>query len=141
MNSEDIAALYSRIAELTRIVEDNKRAAEASRYNGWKNYPTWCVNQWLSDDEGLYRYVTEMVSEIASQTESTSDFWTLSESHKYGTADAIKEFVTSTDEYGGILPDLGATFAADLLDFALDCVDWNRIAEAWLETAAETATS
>lgn len=32
------------------------------------------------------------------------------------------------------MPDLGASFAADLLGFALDQVDWREIANAWLET-------
>lgn len=30
------------------------QAVEDTTYNGWKNYPTWCVNLWLSNDEGLY---------------------------------------------------------------------------------------
>jgi hypothetical protein len=30
-------------------------------YNGWTNYPTWCVNLWLSNDEGLYRATVELV--------------------------------------------------------------------------------
>ena len=26
---------------------------EPEGYNGWRNYPTWAVNLWLSNDEGL----------------------------------------------------------------------------------------
>jgi len=42
-------------------------------------------------------------------------------------ADAIRSFVRDD-----LAPDLGASFAADLLGYALDQVDWFEIADAWL---------
>ena len=42
-----------------------------------------------------------------------------------------KEFVTDPDN--GLIPDLGATLAADLLNAALSEVDWREIAENMLE--------
>lgn len=110
--------------------EGNKTMTETT-YNGWKNYPTWAVNLWLSNDEGLYNATREMVAEVASATESTSEYWTLEESHRFNTADVLKTWVV--DE---LAPDLGATFAADLLGYALELVDWHEIANAWLEEAS-----
>lgn len=99
-------------------------------YNGWKNYPTWAVNLWLSNDEGLYNATREIVSEIATEWEPRSDLVTLRESHEFYVAAALKEWVTDD-----LAPDLGASFAADLLGYALDSVDWHEIAKAWLGDA------
>ena len=30
-----------------------------TEYNGWTNYPTWAVNLWLCNDEGLDATLTE----------------------------------------------------------------------------------
>jgi hypothetical protein len=95
-------------------------------YNGWKNYPTWNVNLWLSNDEGLYNATRELVRDaIDNGEESTA---------RVDTADHIRHFVR--DE---LAPDLGASFAADLLGYSLDCVDWFEIADAWLEDAVVDA--
>lgn len=89
-------------------------------YNGWKNYPTWAVNLWLSNDEGLYRQTVGMVAGIKSSFPA--------EMVRVETADAIRDYVKDD-----LTPDLGASFAADLLGYALDTVDWFEIADAWLE--------
>lgn len=97
-------------------------------YNGWANYPTWCVNLWLSNDEGLYRETLDRAQEIRGETESRSEYWSLEESHRFALADDLKAWVV--DE---LAPDLGAMFAADLLGYALGQVDWQEIADSWLE--------
>jgi len=91
-------------------------------YNGWANYPTWCVNLWLGNDEGLYREASERASEWRRTTAAP----------RLPLADDLKSWVR--DE---LAPDLGASFAADLLGYALDQVDWLEIADAWLEAVAE----
>jgi len=95
-------------------------------YNGWSNYPTWAVNLWLSNDEPLYCEAIVRTRGVLSEKESRSEYWTLEQSHRYTLADNLKAWVTDD-----LAPDLGATFAADLLGYALDCVDWNEIAGAW----------
>ena len=92
---------------------------EDQTYNGWKNYPTWAVNLWLSNDEGLAADVQNIIVEIGADDEDNT--------RRVDVADAIKDFVNE------ITPDLGASFAADLLGYALDSVDWFEIADAWLE--------
>lgn len=99
-------------------------------YNGWKNYPTWAVNLWLSNEEPLYREALERTREIVSAKESTSEYWTLAESHRFNTADMLKEWVEEMAE--NLLP---ASMASDLLGYALGEVDWHEIADAWIEMA------
>jgi hypothetical protein len=91
-------------------------------YNGWKNYPTWAVNLWLANDEGLYHEAVERVSAWRAVTESP----------RVAIADEFKNWVTED-----LAPDLGASFAADLLGWALDQVDWFELADAWLESVGE----
>ena len=94
---------------------------EDASYNGWANYPTWCVNLWLSNDEGLYN---EALARARSPLAAPGD--------RIAVADEFKTWVR--DE---LAPDLGASFAADLLGYALDQVDWFEIAVAWLEMVGE----
>jgi len=84
-------------------------------YNGWSNYPTWAVNLWLANDEGLYNETRYRVGATMNEGRAA-------------VADAIKGYVVDD-----LAPDLGASFAADLLGYALDEIDWNEIADAWLE--------
>jgi hypothetical protein len=108
------------------------RFQTVERHNGWANYPTWAVNLWLSNDEPLYRQTleaAEAIKQTAKFDENTkSGIWTEDETAKYRLADHLKSWVS--DE---LAPDLGASFAADLLGYALGEVDWTEIAESWLE--------
>ena len=98
-------------------------------YNGWANYPTWCVNLWLGNDEGLYRETLERVEDVLAGR--YSNLGELPGAPRVSVADMLKDFV------GDLSPNLGASFAADLLGYALDCVDWHEIADAWIESAEE----
>lgn len=102
-------------------------------YQGWANYPTWAVNLWLANDEGLYNAALELAREVLEDEHPTSPYWTVEESRRFNVADRFKEWVTDD-----LAPDLGATFAADLLGYALGEVDWHEIADAWIESVGET---
>lgn len=104
--------------------------ADETGYNGWTNYPTWAVNLWLSNDEPLYNETRERARQIMfnENNRKVRADWTVEEAARYYFADNLKEWVT--DE---LAPDLGASFAADLLGWALGEVNWDEIATGWLE--------
>jgi len=106
--------------------------SEDTTYNGWKNYPTWAVNLWLGNEEVLYDRRCELAGmAIADANEDEnviSKIWTVEQAQRYRLADDLKKWVV--DE---LAPDLGATFAADLLGYALGEVDWHEIAAAAIE--------
>lgn len=92
-----------------------------SDYNGWKNYPTWCVNLWLENDQGVYTTIAHAVASMKrSKTLTRVDL-----------ADWLKEMVED------LLPaySLEASMGADLLGYAMDQVDWFEVADGWIESA------
>lgn len=102
--------------------EENEAMTDET-YNGWKNYPTWAVNLWLSNDEGLYNEARELTAVCVERGDDLI---------RVRVADVLRDWVRDD-----LAPDLGASFAADLLGYALDQVDWFEIADAWIESASE----
>jgi hypothetical protein len=109
-------------------------------YNGWQNYETWCVGLWIDNDEGTQERAREITREAQREGRThvnvRQGIWTVERATVYVLADALKGWVRDEPEdEGGLLPDLGATLAADLLGAALDEVDWQEIAEHYLADA------
>ena len=86
---------------------------EGQGYNGWVNYETWCVNLWLTNEQGTYFAMREMAKEAGDE---------------YAAAGVIKEWV---EEMNPLADD--ATMFSDMLNAALREVNWNDIARHALE--------
>lgn len=84
-------------------------AAADQTYNGWSNYETWVVNLWLSNDQGTYEYVRDLVKD------SKAD---------YNAVEALREWI---EEVNPLLDE--ASLFTDLLNAALSEVDWWEIVE------------
>lgn len=89
-------------------------------YSGWSNYETWCLNQWIENEEGSYHYWQERTAEIAEDSNHP----------RADLADALKEEVEE------LAPPLEGMFA-DLMSAAIGKIDFHEIAEAWLENYQE----
>ena len=92
-------------------------------YNGWTNYETWCVNLWIGNEQGSEEQARELALDAVKRHGKEDAPWHL--------ADEFKSWIT--DE----APDLGASLYADMLGAALSEVDWQEIAEGYLDAYAE----
>lgn len=94
--------------------------ASDETYNGWTNRETWLVNLWLSNDQGTYNYVRDLIAERIASDMDTDDY-ILGEIVQEATEDII---------FGDEAP---ASLGTDLITHALAVVDWREIAQAFRE--------
>jgi hypothetical protein len=93
------------------------------RYNGYRNYETWCIALWIANEESTYRMwrrrAMDLVRDEGEGDESDED--QRSDTTR-NLADEIKTWVEAgTPEVSG--------FYADLLNAAIGEVDWLEVAE------------
>lgn len=111
---------------------DTSKQDVLPNYQGWRNYPTWCVALWFGNDEPLYRSALEATREaIASATEDPD-----AEPAIVDRDAAIGELASWIEDQTGELAESGLNLAGmlgDLLTWALAYVDWREIAGSWID--------
>lgn len=114
-----------------------------SGYNGWTNKETWAVGLWVDNDEPTYSariaLVRAVLESAGEEYDDDSAGYPIpkgavsrADHQRHKVEDAIEEWVT-----GELLPDLGASLAADLLNSAVAKVNWRELAEHWIEEVGE----
>lgn len=103
---------------------------QQEKYNGYKNYETWCVTLWLENDQPTYEYWRQQArlqAAGAPQAEQVQKgFWTTEQAAKFLLADQLQREFEETN------PLEKADVWSDLLNAALDAVDWHEVAEQFL---------
>lgn len=96
-------------------------------YHGWRNYETWAVDMYLSNEEGIYNYIhNEIIPECEEETLNELEMragFTHRDKLIYCVAQKLKEMIEEQE------PELDSPFA-ELL--RTDKVDWNELAEAYV---------
>jgi hypothetical protein len=90
-----------------------------STYCGWANYETWLVKLWIDNDQGVYELVNDWASSILTATEDP----------EIQLMETLKEWIE--EESSEYTPTFG--LYSDLLNAAIQNVDWYELAQSYLE--------
>lgn len=110
-------------------------------YNGCTNYETWLVKLWIDNEESAQNYWKSVASECLENAEATT-YSTQEEEAITALADHLEAHHkdTVTEGCGIFHQDLGtASVFHDLLNSALQEVNWREIAKCFINDAKETA--
>ena len=102
-----------------------------TKYNGWTNYETWCVNLWLTNDEESYRLWADESRRHMAEAPDSRRVKEWSYSNREAARCALAEHLQETIEAEAGLS--FATLYTDLLQAALAEVNWQEIAGSWLD--------
>lgn len=106
---------------------------ETTKYQGWTNYQTWCVNLWINDDEQSYRYWKQAGVRAVTEASQDSSLEEKSCSQKEVAVRRLSELLQEDFETCELLD--STNVHSDLLRNALNAVNWREIAESLLEDA------
>ena len=101
-------------------------------YHGNKNFETWSVSWWLTNDQVMCRRCRALAIEASHAVLDSSlvfdGIWTTAEAIRNLLADALRELVGELNP----VADQTSLFT-DLMDTALGEVDWHEIADEFLK--------
>lgn len=102
------------------------------KYNGWTNYETWAVKLWLDNEEPIYRFWQKNADRAWADSGDDDNvergLWTREQAAVYALAKILKEAHENDTPTA-----VNGTVYADLLQAALDSVNWDEIAASLIE--------
>ena len=103
--------------------------SDAQSYNGWTNYPTWRVFDFLTSDPDSGGYYRSLAMEVIDTLDDIRENWSDCLSDKqiatYALADWLRDDIRC-----GEPEEISGSLWSDLLGASLDSVNWSEIAEA-----------
>ena len=105
----------------------------AKQYNGWTNYETWVVKLWMDNDEGTYVHWREEARDVYEHAMAQGD---QIGSAAYTLAECLKQD-HEADSNHPVFKEARGSVYSDLLQAALDEVNWYEIATSLLDDVAE----
>jgi hypothetical protein len=96
-------------------------------YNGWSNYETWVVNLWPGNDEDSYNTCRSLALRCVEESVADKVF-SRKERARYQLANELKELIEDRNPLAS-----EANVYADLLNDSLGEVNWQEIANSFLE--------
>jgi hypothetical protein len=110
---------------------DNSDAESETSYQGWTNYATWCVASWLMNESGSYHHWRDRTRSTVRGAWSMENVfngrWTETEGARIGLSSQLKEEIQEA------IPLIDASLYSDLLQSAMDNVEWPEIARSFIE--------
>lgn len=97
---------------------------EKKNYNGWTNYETWCVNLWISNDQGQADYFQAVARSIIEKYK---------EDRAYTLSKTLQAYFDNEN------PLSNASVWTDLLGKALSNVCWYEIAKGMIDSEVKEA--
>ena len=104
------------------------------RYNGWANYETWNVKLWLDNEAD--EYWREQAKERFQDSEAEEPF-TRSENARRALASELEDAIGESAQELLKAGKAESSMFADILGAALHEVNWDEIADAFLEDAED----
>jgi hypothetical protein len=98
-----------------------------SSYNGWSNYETWVVNLWLGNEEDSYSTCRSLALRCVEESVADNVF-SRKERACYQLANELRELIEDRNPLAS-----EANVYADLLNASLGEVNWQEIANSYLE--------
>lgn len=118
-----------QMAELLADLSNHDLLREDQSHNGYHNFETWVVHLWLTNDQGTYEYCRDLASECAEAAPTCwqveENVWNETDAARFLLADKLKELIEERNP----LSDQPTAFS-DLLNAAIQEVDWHEIADA-----------
>ena len=107
-------------------------------YNGWKNFETWVVNLWLTNEQHPYEYWMDRARQIYKHKAKTTQYFSKKEEAVYMIAEDLKDgHEQARDDMMDNL-NMTASLWTDLLTHSLCDVDWRAIAQHVLDDALDS---